>query len=302
MSYIVSSLGNWKDESGAIITQAILEGQTASLSQVVAGVKHTKTINVANYDVAPSTAACGWVNSTGSDVEYTQVDLIVNSEEVKQELCPRDLEDKYLSQYLKAGIAGTEEIPFADSIAEGVASKVKRYVEEKLWSATVAGGDNFNGFSYTIDSVNTAGVVAVSGAAAITVTNALEEVDKMIFALPADAQEQPVLVYMSVANFAKYKAAYRNANLFITSGEDLNGSILTHPGFVNVQVVGTPGISGDRVVAGPALGFYVGMDGLDDMDVISIFYSKDNDVVRLKCGFKFSSAIVFETLFSSNQL
>ena len=44
MSYIVSSLGNWKDESGAIITQAILEGQTASLSQVVAGIKHTKQL------------------------------------------------------------------------------------------------------------------------------------------------------------------------------------------------------------------------------------------------------------------
>lgn len=302
MSYIVSSLGNWKDESGAIITQAILEGQTTSLSQVVAGIKHTKTINVSNYDIAPSTSVCGWVNSTGSDVEYTQVDLVVNSEEVKQELCPKDLEDKYLSQYLRAGIEGTEEIPFADSIAEGVASKVKRYVEEKLWSATVAGGDNFNGFSYTIDSVNTAGVNAVSGAAAITVANALEEVDKMIFTLPADSQEQPVLVYMSVANFAKYKASYRNANLFITSGEELNGSILTHPGFVNVQVVGTPGISTDRVVAGPSAGFYVGMDGLDDMDVISIFYSKDNDVVRLKTGFKYSSAIVFETLFSSNQL
>ena len=302
MGYIVDSLGNWKDESGAIITKAILEGQTAALSQVVAGVKHTKTINVASYDVAPSTASCGWTNSTGSDVEYTQVDLVVNSEEVKQELCPKDLEDKYLSQYLRAGIAGDEEVPFAESIAMGVASKVKRYVEEKLWTATTAGGDNFNGFAYTIDSVNTAGVNAVSGASAITTANALEEVDKMIFALPGDSQEQDVLVYMSVANFAKYKAAYRNANLFITSGEDLNGSILTHPGFVNVKVVGTPGISGDRVVAGPAAGFYVGMDGLDDMDAISIFYSRDNDVVRLKTGFKYSSAIVFPELFSSNQL
>ena len=302
MSYIVSSLGNWKDESGAIITQAILEGQTASLSQVVAGIKHTKTINVASYDVAPSTAACGWVNSTGSDVEYTQVDLVVNREEVKQELCPKDLEDKYLSQYLRAGIAGDEEIPFADSIASGVAAKVKRYVEEKLWTATTAGGDAFNGFGYTIDSVNTAGVNATTGSVAITNTNGLEEVDKMIFALPADAQEQEILVFMSVANFAKYKASYRNANLFITQGEEMNGSVLTHPGFVNVKVVGTPGISTDRVVAGPYAGFYVGMDGLDDMDAIYIFYSQDNDVVRLKTWFKYSSAIVFETLFSSNQL
>lgn len=302
MGYIVDSLGDWKDESGSIITQAILEGQTAQLAQVVAGIKHTKTINIASYDVAPSTAACGWVNSTGSDVEYTQVDLTVNSEQVKQELCPRDLEDKYLAQYLKAGVAGTEEVPFAESIATGVASKVKRYVEEKLWSATTAGGDSFNGFSYLIDTDNTPAVNTVSGAAAITVDNALTEVDKMIFALDADSQEQDILVFMSVANFAKYRASYRNANLFITGGEELNGSVLTHPGFVNVKVVGTPGISGERVVAGPALGFYVGMDGLDDMDVISIFYSRDNDIVRLKTAFKYSSAIVFESLFSSNQL
>ena len=302
MSYILDSLGNWKDESGSIITKSILEGQTAQLAQVVAGVKHTKTINVASYDVAPTTAACGWNNSTGSDVEYTQVDLVVNSEEVKQELCPKDLEDKYLAQYLRAGISGTEEVPFPESIAEGIASKVKRYVEEKLWSATIAGGDKFNGFSFLIDATNTPAVNAVSGAAAITTANALEEVDKMIFALPADAQEQEVLVFMSVANFAKYRAAYRNANLFITQGEELNGSVLTHPGFVNVKVVGTPGISGERVVAGPANGFYVGMDGLDDMDVISIFYSRDNDIVRVKTGFKYSSAIVFAELFSSNEL
>lgn len=299
MSYIVDSLSNWKDESGEIISKALFATPMFELANVIPGVKSTKTINLADYSINAVDAACGW-SSSGSTT-YTQANLVVDSKQVKESYCPRDLEDKYLSQYLRRGVAGSEEMPFAEIVAQGKAEQVAKYVSNKLFTATTGAGDAFDGFATLISSA-TAGVNSVTSVTTgWTTDNALDEVDKFITALPADAQVRDDLVmFMSPSNFNTYKAALRKANLFVLGeGQMNNNRVLTHP-HSSLTIVMTEGLGNDQITIGPAEYHIVGTDLLDDLDNVEIFYSRDNDEVRLKVGFKYGAQIVFPELFASN--
>lgn len=299
MSYIVDSLDNWKDESGEIISKALFNTDVFSLANVVPGIKHTKTINIADYSINAVDAACGW--SPSGNTTYTQANLVVDSKQVKEAYCPRDLEDKYLSQYLRRGVAGNEELPFAEIIATGKAEQIAKYVSNKLFTATTGAGDAFDGFA-TLISSSTAGVNSVSSATSgWTADNALDEVDKFITALPAEAQvREDLVMFMSPTNFNTYKAALRKANLFVLNTGDMNNNrVLNHP-HSSLTIVMSDALSNDQVTIGPAEYHIVGTDLLDDMDNIDIFYSRDNDEVRLKSGFKYGAQIVFPELFASN--
>lgn len=298
-SFDLSALNTYTDEvGGLLLAQSVVKGKTAELCYVQSGVKGSQSINLLTSDLSVQDGSCGWSNS-GSTI-FTQRNITVCDKKVNESLCPRDLNQYWAGQFLNAG-SYNEEVPFEEAIAQLKVDQIAKYVEEELWRATT-GTSCFNGFQ-TLISTGTTGVVAVTGATGITSSNALSEVDKLIELTPDNiADRDDLIVWMSMANYRKYLINLRTANYFHFSPDaDMTEYVTFHPG-TNVRVVGTHGIQGDYVCMGPAEHMVVGTDLLSDEERLDIFYSRDNDEVRVRANFKLGAQIAFPENFVVNNL
>ena len=298
-SFDLSALQNYTDEvGGLLLAESIVKGKTADLCYVQSGVKGTQAINILSSTLNVQDGSCGW-DASGSTT-FTQRDITVCDKKVNESLCPRDLNNYWASAFLNAG-SYNESVPFEEAIASLKVEQIGKYVEEQLWRATT-GTSCFDGFA-TLISTGTTGVVPVVGAAAITSSNALSEVDKLIELTPDNvADRDDLIVWMSMANYRKYLINLRTANYFHFSPDaDMTEYVTFHPG-TNVRVVGTHGINGDGVYMGPAEYMVVGVDLMSDEERLDIFYSRDNDEVRVRANFKIGAQIAFPETFVTNNL
>ena len=300
-SFDLTALNTYTDEvGGLLLAEAIVKGKTAELCYVQSGVKGTQAINLLTSTLNVQDGACGW-NSSGT-TEFSQRDITVCDKKVNESLCPRDLNQYWASAFLNAG-SYNESVPFEEAIAQLKVQQIQKYVEEQLWRSTT-GTSCFDGFA-TLISTGTTGVVPVVGAVAITSSNALAEVDKLVELLPnAVADRDDIIIWMSMSNYRKYLINLRTSNYyqdFIVEGDQMQEYITLHPG-TNFRVVGTNGINDNGVYMGPAEFMIVGVDLMSDEERLDIFYSRDNDEVRVRSNFKIGAQIAFPEYFVTNNL
>ena len=301
-SYVVSSITGFTDQTSTeLMMKALVGGTTAKVGNVKLGIKGTQQIQIMDNSPAFQAGACGW--SSSGTTTFSQISLTVCPEKINTELCPDSLYGTYQSLLLAPG--QTEEVvPFEVQIGELYVKKVQQRIEEKLWKATTAGGDCFNGFNSLI--VTGATSVANSNGTAFSATaaygtngNPITEVDKLISALDDNAQAiENLVVWMSYANYRLYVSALTKANFFVNYignstviGGEAN-AFAVHPNST-VKVYPTLGLSGSgKVVIGPADWFVIGFDALGDSDRMDIFYSRDNDIIRLRMNYAYGAALV----------
>ena len=298
-NFDLTGLQTYTDQvGGLLLAEAIVKGRTADLCYVQSGIKGTQAINLLSSTLDVQDGTCGW-NSSGQTT-FTQRDITVCDKKVNESLCPRDLNNYWAGQFLNAG-SYNESVPFEESIAKLKQEQIGKYVEEQLWRATT-GTSCFNGVASLI-STGTTGVVAVVGAVAITSSNALAEVDKLIELTPnAIADRDDLIVWMSMSNYRKYLINLRTANYFHFSPDsDMTEYVTFHPG-TNVRVVGTHGVNTEGLYMGPAEYMVVGVDLMSDEERLDIFYSRDNDEVRVRANFKIGAQIAFPENFVTNNL
>ncbi len=300
-SFDLSALNTYTDEiGGMLIAESIVKGRTAELCNIQSGIKGTQALNLLTSTLNVQDGSCGW-NSSGSTT-YTQRDITVCDKKVNESLCPRDLNSYWQSAFLNAG-SYNETVPFEEAIAKLKVEQIKKYVEEQLWRSTT-GTSCFDGFS-TLISTGTTGVVAVTGAVAITSSNALAEVDKLVELIPNEiADRDDIIIWMSMSNYRKYLINLRTTNYyqdFIVEGDQMSEYVTLHPG-TNFRVVGTNGINDNGVYLGAAEFMVVGVDLMSDEESLDIFYSKDNDEVRVRSNFKIGAQIAYPEYFVTNNL
>lgn len=296
----LSSLQTYTDElGGALLAQAVVQGKTAELVTVQQGVKGTQALNLLSSTLNVQDGACGWTSS--GSTTFTQRDITVCDKKVNESLCPRDLNNYWAGQFLNAG-SYNEEVPFSEAIAQLKVDQIGKYIEEQVWRATT-GDSCFDGFA-TLISTGTTGVVPVTGAVAITSSNALAEVDKLVELVPNEiADRDDIIIWMSMANYRKYLINLRTANYYAFAPEagDMSDYIVLHPG-TNFRVVGTHGINTNGVYLGSAAYMFVGTDLMDDYEALSMFYDMASDEVRVRANFKIGAQIAFPEYFVTNNL
>lgn len=303
MGFNVSSLPDFKDQSGEIIAKGLLGALSPSLFNTHVGIKNVKTINVADMSINPVDKSCGW--SASGDTVYSQVDLAVDKKQIQESYCIADIEDKYLQMYLQPGQDDSlqEGADFWASIVGQKAKQIGRFVEGKIYEATVAGGDAFNGMLYLTNSANTPSINTAATAVVPSKATIMGIVDDLISALPGEAQvREDLVVVMSAASFAAYKQAYRDLDGAWNTNEGgfSAGLILTHPGFPNVRVTMTTAAVGERIMLLSSEYVHFGTDLLTDTDNVEVFYSRDNSEFRLKGAFAYGVALSFADYHATN--
>lgn len=300
-SYVVSSITGFTDqEGGQLLAKALVGATTPKYSNVRLGVKGTQALNLLDSNPSFQTGACGW--SASGTTTFTQRNITTCAERVNESLCPDALYSTYQSLLLTPGQI-EQSVPFENIIADLKVKQIQQRIESKLWTATVSGGDCFDGLKTLIASGQTGIAVSVSGtafnanAAYGTDGNPITEVDKLIVALDDNASSREDLVcFMSYANFRLYVQALTKANFFTNyiGGAVAIGNMnleAQHPN-ANVKVVPTLGLAGsNKVTLGPSEYTVVGFDLLSDHERMEIWWSRDNDEVRFRANYNYGAQI-----------
>ena len=305
MSFDLSALSPYTDQlSTQLISEALLKPHTVQFLTVLPGkTAGTSAINLLNSNPYIIDATCGFGaaqvgpgGATGNSTVFSQLDLVVQSKMLKEQLCPEDLRQYWLSSQMSPS-AYAESVPFENLIAQNKVDNIKAYVETTLWSGD---GGSLDGISAQATVAN--GCIGGTGAGIVVplaVNTAYDTIwgifNKLTNALK---QERDLVMYMSMTNYAiAVQAILAKGNSLVlqypnisnTSGDAPNSFIW--PG-TNMQIFGAPGLSSNtHLILGPKRYLFMGTGLIDDADNFKFYYDPSQDVVNFMSKFRLGTAI-----------
>jgi len=299
MSLDLTALTVYTDENKMdLIRASILKGKTISLITVQPDIKSSAAINILSSTGVWQAGACGW-NPQGSTI-LSQRDLAVADIKKNEAICLNDLEAYYTQSMMKAG-SYNEEIPFEQMYSEELTEQTSKMVEDLAWKGDTGGAGQLVYTDGLIKLIDAEGAVVTGTALALDAANIIDAFDEMIAAIPADAIDADDLtLFCGHDTYRTYAAALRNANLFHYDGKEGTDFEMVAPG-TNVKVVAVSGLTGTaRIFLAEASNLFAGTDLLNDAEQFRIFYSEDNDEVRILQKFKIGFQMAFPARIVSN--
>jgi hypothetical protein len=305
MSFNLAALSPYTDQlSQDLISAALLKPHSVQFMTVMPGkTAGTSAINLLNSNPYIIDATCGFGaaqvgpgGATGNSTVYSQIDLVVQSKMLKEQLCPEDLRNYWLSSQLSPS-AYAESVPFEEQIAKSKVDNIKQYVENTIWQGD---GGSLDGVLSQATVAN--GCIGGTGAG-ITVPLAVNTAFDTIWAIfgkltNALKQENDLVMYMSMTNYAiAVQALMAKGNALITqypnisnaSGDAPNSFVF--PG-TNMTIFGAPGLNTDsHIVVGPKKYLFFGTGLMDDADNFKFYYDPSQDVVNFMSKFRLGTAI-----------
>jgi len=305
MSFSLSGLSPYTDQlSTELVSKALLKPYSVQMLTIKAGkTAGTSAINLLNSNPYIIDAACGFNASTvgpggatGNSTVYEQIDLVVASKMLKEQLCPEDLREYWLSSQLSPS-AYLESVPFEEQVANNKVANISAFVENTIWQGD---GGQLDGLLAQATVAN--GCIGGTGAG-ITVpfveNTAFASIWGIINKLPNQLkQENDLVMYMSYNNYAvAVQALMAKGNSLITQYPNIGNvtgdapATFVWPG-TNVTVFAAPGLNVDtHVILGPKKYIFFGTGLLDDSDNFKFYYDMSQDIVNFMSKFRMGTAI-----------
>jgi len=253
-------------------------------------------LNIFEVDLQVQNGDC--VSTPSGSFDATQRTITVTQRTSYDGLCLDNLNKKYLGISALDRGSYNETFKLASVYTEQIVNQMKKSDDAFLW-----GSGQFGDWT----SGSTAGVV-IPDAATGSVSSAtiLGITDAMIENLSDDvADRDDLTIWMSVSNFRKFITALRGINNYYfdpSSISNRTGILQVAYPFQNVKVVGTSGISGDRIALMPDAYAVVGVDLLSDVDNFQLWYDMNADQMKHRLKSKLGSQVAFPEYIVSNGL
>jgi hypothetical protein len=237
------------------------------------------------------------VSSASGSLTATQRNITVTNRVSYDGLCLDDLNSKYLGISALSAGSYNETFALAETYTDMIVNQMKKSDDAFLWNTT-------NGLG-ALTSGSTSGVVVPTDATgSFTSATALTRLDAMIEAIPSDiADRDDLTIWMSTANFRKYVTALRSANNFYFDPESISNRTgilqMAYP-FQNVKVVGTSGITGNRIALMPDAYAVVGTDLMSDETNFQLWYDINGDQLKHRLKSKLGVQVAFPEYIVSN--
>ena len=222
----------------------------------------------------------------------------------QEELCVDDLEGYWYQTLLKPGqyYDSPNDIPFAEYLVNYKVQQVKEAIELELFSATT-GGTGFAGFLELTSSAYSGAngnVIVVPAASGVTSANIGDSIDLMLEAAPDYlAAAKNGAIFMSWSLFRNYTVWVRNKNFFYLQTPGDGQAKILHPGS-NFEVIPVHGLTGsNRIFIGKKDTFYIGTDLVSDYSSFKMWYSMDNQEVRMKAQFRIGAQTGVDAIISN---
>ena len=302
MSLNVSALADFNNEiAGELIVRSIYEGQTTSILPVKTGLKHQEPLNLFDVDLVIQNGTC--VSTPSGSLIASQRNITVTPRTSFDGLCLKTLDTKYLGISALGAGSYNETFALANAYGEMLVNQFARKNDEFLWNAN---SGSAQGLGYLTSAANTGVVVPAAATGSFTSATALGIIDTLIENLNTDvADRDDLTVWMSVSNFRKYVTCLRQANNFYfdpASVTNRTGILSMAYPFQNVKVVGTAGISGNRVALMPDAYAVVGTDLESDLTEFQMWYDINSDQLKHRIATKLGVQVAYPEYIVSNGL
>jgi hypothetical protein len=298
MALDVSALDDFNNETaGKIVPKIVFEGYTTSILPIQEGIKYQEPLNIMEVDLQVQNGNC--VSSPSGSLTATQRNITVTQRTSYDGLCLDELNSKYLGISALSAGSYNETFALAETYTDMIVNQMKKSDDAFLWNSTDGLG--------LLTSGSTAGVVVPNEATgSFSSTTALGILDSLIENVNTEiADRDDLTIWMSVANFRKYVTALRSANNFYFDP----GSITNRTGilqmaypFQNVKVVGTSGITGERIALMPDAYAVVGTDLMSDETSFQLWYDINGDQLKHRLKSKLGVQVAFPEYIVSNGL
>jgi hypothetical protein len=199
-------------------------------------------------------------------------------------ISPLEFRDTHMSEYMKQGVNG-DDIPFAEYISTEISKKIGQEVNDNAYFAKEGDGSSaekcFDGFGTIIEKAITS-ETAVKGSGlepiatgAITTSNAVEKFETMLEAMPSAYIDSGFNLYCSTDLWRKYQKDYRERYGKYT-GPDDQGLFYLDSALDKVQIKPCSWMKkSQRIIATPKENLLAGVDGMGDMDKMSVFFKHE---------------------------
>lgn len=305
MSFSLAALATYTDQlSTDLVSEALLKPYSVRMLTILAGkTAGTSAINLLNSNAFIIDATCGFNASTvgpggatGNSTVFSQLDLVVQSKMLKEQLCPEDLRQYWLSSQLSPS-AYAESVPFEAQIANSKIANIGQFVENTIWQGD---GGSLDGLLAQATVAN--GCIGGTGSG-ITVPFAVNTAFASMFGIVnklsnALKQENDLVAYLSYNNYQiLVQAVMAEGNSLITQYPNITNvtgdspSSFVFPG-TNVTVFAAPGLNVDtHILLGPKKYIYFGTGLLDDADNFKFYYDPSQDVVNFMSKFRMGTSV-----------
>ncbi len=311
MSFSISGLTDYVEQNKLpLLTTAVFDAKTQSLMQKRVGVKNQEALNLMDTDaVFQSATACAWAAS--GTTSFSQRVISVARVKVQEELCPREMETKWLATQLTQG-SNYESVPFEQAFATQKAKKIAANIETAIWQSTSAtGASGWTGGSTSLSGDATlnktvgllhlmekttasASIVSSLAGAALSDTTVVSAFENVYQNIPVAIVSKSDLV--AFCGWDVYRLlANKLVGLNLYQGDlgQLGGGEMFLPG-TNLKIVAVNGMNNTRRIVATSLeNLYYGTDLLSDEDQFRIWSSYDNDQVRFQAAFKYGVQFAF---------
>lgn len=300
MSFSVGSLANYTNEQSTdLLVKALFGSKTSSTlqsaNQVQVGVKSASALNILASTVFFQADGCGY-NPSGTTA-FTQRNITVGAVKVEETLCPKTLEAKWMQTQIMPG--SPTMVPFEEQIGAEKAAVIAQTLEVAMWQGdTTSGNPNlsrFDGFNKIIAAASPVlGNAAPTTFTSITAANIDDILDQVYANIPAAvAQKDDLVCFLGIDAYKLMLVNLKNANLFHYVGDAASTMEMVYPGS-NMKLIAVGGLNGtNKIVAGSLSNFFMGTDLIDENEEVKMWYSQDNDEVRVRFTFKAGVQVAF---------
>jgi hypothetical protein len=137
-NYDLTNLPEYNSYGDDMLIKAFLGLTLPKYSSVRPNLKGTtEKVGFVTNDIVLQDLSCGF-DPTG-DTTQNLVTIDLCNKKLNQQLCPYDLYDTYLSQYL-SNANFHETVPFEEVILQDITNRVSNEIEIQLWRNTTATG------------------------------------------------------------------------------------------------------------------------------------------------------------------
>jgi hypothetical protein len=293
MSLNVAGLTAYVDETRMqLIKKMILGGRSTQFLTIQPDIKSTASINLLSSTLVAQGGGCGFSNSGTTNL--TQNDLQVCPLKVNESICLDTLEQYYTQTLMQPGSYNTQ-IPFEQLYVEEKTEQISALIDDLVWRGNTATGVGnlglCDGFIRLADVTYSGSVVDgnPSNYTAITASNIIAIVDEAVNRIPANIIDQDDLyLYCGYDFYRTYATALRNANLFHYTGAEDQGQQFSQmvPG-TNVRMIAVRGLNtSNKFFISSKSNMFFGTDLLNDYENFELWYSLDNQEVRMAAKWK----------------
>ena len=275
MAFDVTALAAFvEDRDFALLSQMQAVGGLMDIATIQVGLKGSSNLQFMDTDVVFAADGCSRVSS--DTTTFSQRTITVGAIQAGENLCIKDLNNKWTQILVSQGCAGEEELPtpIEEIYMADKMNAIRNALDVADWQGDTASGTNnlsyYDGLLKIIDAGSPVdgNPTAITVATGITEANIIGILQGMWKLIPENIlHEDDLYIFLGNDAYRCYVNALINANLFHYVGED---GVSTLHG-TNVKISTQVGLTGtDRLIAMRGKNAVIGMDGDTEEDNIKV--------------------------------